>query len=388
MASHARTPTLLLAGVLALLAFRPTPDTVGPLTAKIEGPGKIAQTAKPEQYSVVLENAGDTELKGTRARARHRPVAGRAGGPDAVFGSGSRASARLVFTVTPAERSFNAYYPIHAFAEFDWQGRRQQAHAILTVLVGAPNPPRPELPPGLEPPPATASRSAAALPAPVFPPPGASRRIGTVDGYEIRLWPGRRGLLDSTLGFQRGSQRLYFHGFQARVLGAALEDPACPHVLVEAREEAAAGRYRVRHRFKSWAGPFDLVTETWIEKGALRTRFSIENATQRPWVHVHLEDLALGPWSERATRIYAGEGNVMQDAKAFRLRYNGHFLSTSYIGLDFTGGVSMVEGVDVPRTTWPRTPRPGPARFTPRTTRPSASSPLATCGPPPKSSAS
>jgi hypothetical protein len=253
-----------------------------------------------------------------------------------------------VFTVTPAERSFNAYYPIHAFAEFDWQGRRERAHAVLTVLVGAPNPPAPELPPGLERPPAAAPRSGVAGPPPVFPPPGSPRRIGTVDGHEILLWPGRRGLLDSDIGFQRGSRRVYFHGFQARVLGGALEDPSGPHALVEAREESAGGRYRVRHRFQSWAGPFDLLTETWTEKGALRTRFAIENAAQRPWVNVHLEDLALGPWSERAVRIYAGAGNVVQDAGAFQLRYNGHFLSTSYIGLDFAGGISLVEGVDVP----------------------------------------
>jgi len=117
---------------------------------------------------------------------------------------------------------------------------------------------------------------------------------------------------------------------------------------VEAREEPAAGRYRIRHRFKSAAGPFDLLAETWIEKGALRTRFAIENAKPQPWVHPHLEDLATGPWSERATRVYAGPGNVMQDPQAFRLRYNGHFLSTSYIGLDFAGGISVVQGVDVP----------------------------------------
>ena len=58
--------------------------------------------------------------------------------------------------------------------------------------------------------------------------------------------------------------------------------------------------------------------------------------------------MAAGPWSDRAVRVYAGAGNVMQDPKAFRLKYNGHFLSTSYIGIDFAGGISMVQGVDVP----------------------------------------
>jgi len=79
------------------------------------------------------------------------------------------------------------------------------------------------------------------------------------------------------------------------VLGASLESPDSTNKLIEVRDESAGGRYHIRHRFQSWAGPFDLVTETWIEKGALRTRFAIENATQRPWLHLHLEDVAAGP---------------------------------------------------------------------------------------------
>ncbi len=230
----------------------------------------------------------------------------------------------------------------------DRRAVRRTLHPILAVPVRSPNPPSPDLPPGLKPPTAATPNSAPAPPAPSVAPQGRARSLGTVGGYRVRIWPGQRGLLDATFGFQDGSRSLYFRGFQTRVLGAALEDPGSNHKLLEAREEPVAGRYRIRHRFQSWAGPFDLVTETWIEKGALRTRFSIENATQRPWVHIHLEDVAVGPWSELATRIYAGQGNVMQDPQAFRLRYNGHFLSTSYIGLDFAGGASMVQGVDVP----------------------------------------
>jgi hypothetical protein len=64
MALRARILVLLLAGASVLPGVRPTPDTVGPLTAKVEGPEKMARTNAPEQYSVVLDNAGDTELQG------------------------------------------------------------------------------------------------------------------------------------------------------------------------------------------------------------------------------------------------------------------------------------------------------------------------------------
>jgi hypothetical protein len=192
-------------------------------------------------------------------------------------------------------------------------------------------------------------------PPPVFPPPpGAeSRLLGTVESegtsYQVRLWPGQRGVLDAAVGFVNGSARLLFHGFQVRLLGDPLEDPRSASELVEAREEqAAVGRYRVRHRCRNWVGSFDVLGELWTEKGALRTRFWLENApAARPWLHVHLEDVAAGPWSERARRVYLGPGNVLEEPAVFRLQYGGHYMSTSFVGLDFANGMAMVQGVDV-----------------------------------------
>ncbi|MBZ5582788.1 MAG: hypothetical protein LAQ30_11415 [Acidobacteriia bacterium] len=338
--------TLLAAGVCPMPAYRPAVDSVGPLTAKIEGPEQITAAGAPVEVTVVLENGGDAALQGTvELRVIDRWQASPAGA--VPFSLAPKGSARLAFAVRAAEVTFNAHYPISASADFEWRGRRQRAHPILIVPVKLPNPPRPNLPPDAKPvsPPPAAARVA---PRSAFPPAGASRALGTAGGFQVRVWPGRRGMLDATVGFRNGARRLYFRGFQASVLGAALEDPASAIELVEAREEPAHGRYRVRHHFKGWAGPFDVLTEAWIEKGALRVRFALENAASRPWLNIHLEDVAAGPWSSRAARIYAGAGNVMQDAEAFRLRYNGHFLSTSYIGMDFEGGVSIVQGVDVP----------------------------------------
>ena len=338
---------LLSVAVSLLVAFHPPVDTAGPLTAKIEGPAKITQIGNPEQFSVVVENSADAAIQGTvRAEGidgwRVQPVGA------VAFAVAGKSSARLAFTITPAAVTYNAFYPIHAFVEFESQGVRQTAHPILVIPVQLANQPGPDLPPDLKPPAASVQTSAPPLPALAFPPQGASRSLGTVERYQVRIWPGQRGLLDATIGFQDGPRQLFFRGFQARVLGASLESPDSTNKLIDVRDESAGGRYRIRHRFQNWAGPFDLVTETWIEKGSLRTRFAIENATQRPWLHVHLEDVAAGPWSDRAVRLYAGAGNVMQDPKTFRLKYNGHFLSTSYIGIDFAGGISMVQGLDVP----------------------------------------
>jgi hypothetical protein len=306
---------LVAAGLSPVLAYRPAVDTAGPLTARIEGPERITRTDSPVQLTVVLENSAEEVLSGqVQVRGIDRWQVTPQG--NLPFSLPAKGSARLVFSVRPAEVTFNAHYPIHAFAEFEWQGKTQRAHPILVVPIQLENPPRPDLPSGWKAPVA----APAVAPAAVFPPQGRSRALGSAGEYQVRVWPGRRGLLDATIGFQQGSRRLYFRGFQIKVLGAALNDPGSGITLAQAREESVAGRYRVRHRFESPAGPFDLLTETWVEKSALRTRFSLVNAKQRPWVHLHLEDVAMGPWSQQAKRIYAGPGNVMQDPQKFRLK--------------------------------------------------------------------
>jgi hypothetical protein len=167
--------------------------------------------------------------------------------------------------------------------------------------------------------------------------------------YEVQACPGQRGLLDSAVGFIRGERKLFFQGFRVRVLGDALEDWRSVSTFLDAKQERVNGRYRVRHRFRSWAGAFDLVGELWTEQTVLRARFWLENApASRPWLAAYLEDVSLGAWSERANRVYAGDGNVIQNPKTFQLRFDGHRLSTSYVGFEFANGMALTEGVDVP----------------------------------------
>lgn len=536
---------LLAVGVLA---YDPPVDTAGPLTVRIRqvgaglyGQGGLAELLPeaPCPFSVALQNAGETPVVGMlRVEVIDRWRVEPSG--TVPFSVNAKGMTQLRFVVTAGEGTYNAHYPIHAYAEFEYQGRRYVAHPILIVETRFPNPPRSPLPfewrpvsvlgngamglwrvpvhreqtsavsrtpwgtmeaaldapkqrtlgtTGREAYPATASvqfgarvqrgesrecvsmgigprppsfrervivarveyplelpktqpirfRFGAAVddhtrgsvmfrvrvasfdapqeqegaivlerrvatkawqneeadlsrytgqkirlqldalgppdgadaseaywaeptlvtgnpPAPsVFPPrPGAdSRLLGTVESdgtsYQVRLWPGQRGVLDAAVGFLNGNARLLFHGFQLRVLGDQLEDWRSSSELVEAREEPAGnGRYRVRHRFRNWVGNFDVLSELWTEKGALWTRFWMENVPPpRPWLNVHLEDVAAGPWSELAKRVYVGPGNVLEQPDAFRLQFGGHYMATSFVGLDFADGISMVQGVDV-----------------------------------------
>jgi hypothetical protein len=180
-----------------------------------------------------------------------------------------------------------------------------------------------------------------------FPPAGASRLLGKAAGCEVRLWKGSRGALDAPVGFLCGERTLYFRGFRVRVAGDALEDWRASTELLGAAEEPAAGRYKVRHRFRNWAGSFDVVTELWVDRDAFRAAFRVENGpAPKPWFHLYLESVSAGPWSEGVERIYAGTGNVLVRPKAFRLGFDGHSLSTSFVGFDFAGGQALVQNSD------------------------------------------
>jgi hypothetical protein len=506
-----RYPVLaLILCAAALPAFDPPSDTAGPLTVRMQAPAlgaygaggfaELSRPGTPVTLPVTLQNAGETALAGTLRvavidRWRVEPA-----GP-VSFRLGPRGRARYEFTLSFGPGTHNAHYPVHAYAEFEYQGRKLTAHPVLILETKIPNLPRPRLPADWKPVPVPdggtlglwrlpvrresaqiantgaeagstgretyeagsivqygalsrqgerregigmtlgrrppsmretieavaveyplrlprakplrldfavsgdASFQVRALPfqgpaettvferrgapawerasvdlekfagtdirlrleargagaeaqwgeptivagtppaPPAFPPAGrAARTLGQAGGCEVRLWPGSRGVLDAAVGFQCGQRQLFFRGFRVRVTGDALEEWRASTELLEAREESAGGRHRVRHRFRNWAGGFDLLSELWVEREGLRARFWLENAPPpQPWFQVLVEAVSAGPWSEKVRRVYGGPGNVIQDPEAFRLGFDGHNLATSFVGFDFANGVALVQ---------------------------------------------
>jgi hypothetical protein len=490
---------------VAAPAFDPPTDTAGPLTVRMQAPAmgaygsggfaELSQPGVPVSLPVMLQNSADVPLSGTLRvavidRWRVEPA-----GPIS-FRVGPRGRSRHEFTLSFAAGTENAHYPVHAYAEFEYQGQKLTAHPVLILQTKLPNLPRPRLPVEWKPVPvpvggtlglwrspvrresaeiantgaeaglagretyeagsiaqygalsrkgerregigmtlgrrppsmretveAVAVEYPLRLPraaplrldfavsgtatfkvtaegtvvferaaageawqpasvdlakyagsdvrlrleargaegeaqwaeptivagtppaAPAFPPAGqAARTLGKAGGCEVLLWPGSRGVLDAPIGFQCGQRQLYFRGFRVRVAGDALEEWRASTELLEARQEGAGDHYRVRHRFRNWAGSFDLLTELWIEREGLRARFWLENApAPQPWFQVRLEAVSAGPWSEKVRRVYGGPGNVIQQPEAFRLAFDGHNLSTSFVGFDFANGVALVQ---------------------------------------------
>lgn len=529
---------LVFVGAAALPArgFDPPVDKVGPLTLRLDGPSELTQVDKPVPMKVVVENSGAAALNGTLRFAGIDGWRVAPAGPLA-FELPARESRHWEITVTASARTYEALYPVHAWADFEADGRRHSAHAVLVVAARPASPPRPGLPSmdwgpwqissdgelalrrlplrralfevfdqkpqlmpagwqgsdpstratfdfdavageggdarraiGIHPPwfegrtgtgmveyplrlpagvpirlrfavairqhnaaqgeppsdgvtfrvhvvpfasgstpvvgkvvyekhtdaktwlpgeadlsgfagqdvlirleshpgprkdttcdqsywaepiLATGNHAAGRMAAPPFPPKAdsAATNLGMLEGaggkWAVRVWPGRRGLLDAAVGFEQGDRRLFFRGFQARVNGDELSEAAAVCSLVKTTHEPAPAGHKVRHSFSHPWGGFDLLIHLWTEGPALRARAWIENQpAPQPWRVVYLENLAAGPWSEQAPRIYAGHGNVIDRPEAFSLGFDGHRLSTSFVGFDFAGGVSLVQAVN------------------------------------------
>jgi hypothetical protein len=177
---------------------------------------------------------------------------------------------------------------------------------------------------------------------------GSVRNAGKT--YDVRVRLGERGILDGEVVFSSEGKELSFHGFRARVSGEQIEESGGVTQFLAFTEEGDGASLKVRHRFRNWVGSFDLLGELSIENGqAFLARFWLENAPEpRPWQVVYIEDLSAGPWSATPHQVYAGVGNVIRDPEAFDLGFDGHQLSTSFVGFDFKDSLSLVQAVDVP----------------------------------------
>ncbi len=101
------------------------------------------------------------------------------------------------------------------------------------------------------------------------------------DVFAVRVWPGRRGLLDSVIGIDDGRQQLYVRGLEVTVLGTRLDQPDSVWRLVRVEPEATGSGLRLRHTFEGVEGTFDLIGSLAIDDHVLRARLAIAKAPRR-----------------------------------------------------------------------------------------------------------
>lgn len=194
---------------------------------------------------------------------------------------------------------------------------------------------------------AIAAIGATASPRPV---PLGALRSGTghdAAGYSVSVEPGGRGLLDGVIRFTGGHGARSVHGFRVRVAGADLAAAGGPLPFEGVQMVTGSGGVTGRHRFRAGPGIIELVIALRLDRGVLAASIYLEGApSSRPGHELRIEDAAIGAWDTTIERVYAGAGNVIVRPEAFTLGYDGHQLSTSFVGLEWVTGPAMLVATD------------------------------------------
>jgi len=152
---------------------------------------------------------------------------------------------------------------------------------------------------------------------------------------------GRSGLFDSAIAFGRGSSNVVFDGLQSSVLQHTVgRGPSQIMVQkVTAEKDTLSGKLIIKHLLSLDGEEFNLTAEIWKDKSGLRMRLECPR---------RITDMALGRADRRAPRVYYGHGYCIIEPEPFRANFGGHNLSTSHVGFDFEGGLSLLVACDNP----------------------------------------
>jgi len=158
-------------------------------------------------------------------------------------------------------------------------------------------------------------------------------------GHRAAVVLGRRGLADAAIAFGGRDKHVVHDGVRMAVEDDLVGVWPSRVVLRAARVEKHGDRRTVVHTCETEGKRFDLAAEVWAEGPGLRLRFRCPR---------RITDLALGPADQLAPRVYYGHGYCIVEPGGFRAGFGGHNLSTSHVGFDFAGGVSLLQATDHP----------------------------------------
>ncbi|MFZ5832740.1 MAG: DUF5696 domain-containing protein, partial [Planctomycetota bacterium] len=98
-------------------------------------------------------------------------------------------------------------------------------------------------------------------------------------------------------------------------------------------------RLKVIHHLRQGEKAFDLTVAIWAEQPGLRVDVACPE---------RVTNLAWGPTDQQAPQVYFGHGYCVVEPQAFTVRAGGHNLSTSHVGFDFAGGLSLLMATTTP----------------------------------------
>ena len=164
--------------------------------------------------------------------------------------------------------------------------------------------------------------------------------------YRVSVIPGSRGLLDAAIRIGGGGEVRVVRGLRVVVRGSDLAAAESTGFL-SAEVRRISDGITAAHRFALDAGPCTVGVAVRIAGACLCVSVWMDSVPPAsPFLEVRLEEVSFGTWDAPPERIYAGDGNVLVRPAAFTLMYDGHQLSTSFIGLEWKQGPAMVVATD------------------------------------------
>lgn len=158
---------------------------------------------------------------------------------------------------------------------------------------------------------------------------------------------GPNGIVDAFFAFTDGKREVVFDGFALEIDGVPVASGPAGWACEAVEQRFAAARGVLTHRVLKGDQPVAVQAEVWAQAGALRVAFAMPGAIRDARGEPRFTALSIGPASEKARRVYAGFGNVIQDPGRFDLRAGGFTLSTRHVGMDFANGLSLVQASDL-----------------------------------------
>ncbi|HZU25450.1 MAG TPA: DUF5696 domain-containing protein [Bryobacteraceae bacterium] len=120
----------LLCTATSLLAWNPPVDTAGPLTVTLRVPSTL-QSLAPFPGSMVVINDSSRDIDG---QYQLRGIDGWTIAPSqAQLHAPAQTQIVIKFVITPAERTYAAHYPVHAYVHFEQDAVKYTAHPIAII---------------------------------------------------------------------------------------------------------------------------------------------------------------------------------------------------------------------------------------------------------------
>jgi len=157
--------------------------------------------------------------------------------------------------------------------------------------------------------------------------------------YAAVLKPTATGIVDGVITLVGPKSAVSYQGLRIDLLNQPAVRQPSPYGFVSYQVRVENGRAVHTHTLEKDGQQVAVTVTVSTEGDGLRMAIASD---------ARITDFALGPADRAAPAVYFGHGYRVQNPEAFSLHFGGHALSTSHIGVDYAGGMSVLQAVDIP----------------------------------------